>query len=136
MRTNPTEQTLHDLCIETTMCQTNENTALVVRRITSDLEVDGSQCNLYVILKQSLFFYDFFCGWYSLLNWFSYNNLFQIVQHRNFRNLNRWILTQWKHPDSQVNAFWYHFKVIKRYIFHYLMQSVLIPGSQSFFVIL
>ena len=54
----------------------------------------------------------------------------------NFRNLNRVIFIQRKHLKSQVNAFWYCFKVIKRYTFHYLIKSVLILGNQSSFEIL
>ena len=59
MRRNPTEQTLHET-IETTTRQTNENTALVIRRITSDLEIDEGHWNFYVILKQSFVFFTTF----------------------------------------------------------------------------
>ena len=65
MRANPTKQTLHGLCIETAMGQANENTTPRIRRITRDLKVDGSQSNFYVILKQLLLFYDFFCWRFS-----------------------------------------------------------------------
>ena len=60
-----------------------------------DLKVDGCQSNLYVTLKQMFFykFYDFFCKRHSLMNRPCYNNLFQFMQHDNFRNLNRVIFT-------------------------------------------
>ena len=57
-----------------------------------DLEVDEYQSNLYVMLKQFLLFYEFYdfsCRRYSLMNRPCYNNLFQFMQHDNFRNLNR-----------------------------------------------
>ena len=62
-------------------------------------------------------FYEFFCRWYSLMNWPCYKTLFQITQHANFRNLNRVIFTQWKHLEFWVHAFWYCFKAIKKYTF-------------------
>ena len=65
-------------------------------------------------------FYDFFCRRHSLMNRSCYNNLFQFMQHDNFRNLNRVIFTHWKHLESLVNAFWY-----------YLMKSAPIPRNQS-----
>ena len=58
------------------------------------------------------------------------------MQHDNFRNLNRVIFNHRKHLESRVNAFWYCFPVIKRYIFHYLMKSAHIPGNRSSFEIL
>ena len=93
----------------------------------------------YVMLKQLSFFYifyDLFCRRHSLINWPCYNNLFQLMQHDNFRNLNRVIFTHWKHLQSWLNVFWYCFPVIKRWIFHYLMKSAPIPGNQSSFEIL
>ena len=57
-----------------------------------DLEVDEYQSNLYVMLKQFLLFYEFYdfsCRRYSLMNRPCYDNLFQFMQHDNFRNLNR-----------------------------------------------
>ena len=36
-------------------------------------------------------FYDFFCCRYSLMNRSCYNNLFQFMQHDDFRNLN-WVI--------------------------------------------
>ena len=80
-------------------------------------------------------FYDFFCWRYALINWPCYNNLFQIMQHDNFRNLNGVIFTQWK-LKSRIHGFWYCFKVIKQYRFHYFMKLVPIPGKQSSFEIL
>ena len=80
-------------------------------------------------------FYDFFCWRYSLVNRSCYNNLFQFMQHDDFRNLNRVTFTCWKHLEFRVNAFWC-FPVIKRYTFHYLMKSAPIPGNQSSFEIL
>ena len=53
-------------------------------------------------------FYDFFCRR-------CYNNLFQFMQHDNFRNLNRLIFTHWKQLQSRVNVFWVCFLVIKRW---------------------
>ena len=81
-------------------------------------------------------FYNFFCREHSLMNRPYYNKLFQIIQHGNSPNLNRVIFTQWEHLESLVNAFWYCFKVIKPYTFHYLMKLVPIPGIQSSFEIL
>ena len=75
---------------------------------------------IYAISKQLLFFYkfsDFFFRRYSLMNRESCNNLFRLMQHDNFRNLNRLIFIHWKHFESRVDAFWYCFPVIKRYIF-------------------
>ena len=80
--------------------------------------------------------YNFFCMQDSLISWPFYNNLFQVIQHNNFWNLNRVIFTQWKHVESWVNVFRYCFKVIKQYTFHHLMNLVLIPGSQSSYEIL
>ena len=106
---------------------------------TRNLKVDGCQSDWYVMLKQLLIFYifcDFFYRRYSLVNQPCYNNLFYFMQHDNFRNLNRVIFTHWKHLQSRVNAFWYCFPVIKRYIFHYLIKSTPITGNQSSFEIL
>ena len=103
--------------------------------IIDDMLCFRHQSNLYVMLKQLLFFYnfyDFFCRRHSLMNRPCYNNLFQFMQHDNFRNLNRVIFTNWNHLHSWVNDFWYCFPVIKWYTFHYLMKSTPIPGSQSF----
>ena len=58
------------------------------------------------------------------------------MQHDNFRKLKRVIFTQWKNLESRVNAFSYHFPVIKRYTFYYLMKSAPISGNQSSFEIL
>ena len=58
------------------------------------------------------------------------------MQNDNFWNLNWVIFTDWKHLQSRVNAFWYCFPKIKRFIFHYFMKSALIPGNQSSFEIL
>ena len=104
-----------------------------------DLEVDEYQSNLYVMLKQFLLFYEFYdfsCRRYSLMNRPCYNNLFQFMQHDNFRNLNRIISIHWIHLESWVKAFWYCFRVIKKYTFHYLKNSVPIRGNQSSFKIL
>ena len=38
-------------------------------------------------------FCDFFCRRHSLMSQPSYNNLFQFMQHDNFRNLNKVIFT-------------------------------------------
>ena len=56
-----------------------------------------------------------------------YNNLLQIMQHVNLRNLNRVTFTEWKHLASRVNVC---FKVIKQYDFHYLMKLVPYPESK------
>ena len=104
-----------------------------------DLKVDGCQSNLYVMIKQPLLFYklyEFFCRRHSLMNGPCYNSLFQFMQHKNFRKLNRVIFNHWKHLQSQVNVFWHYFPVIKRYTFHYLMKLSRIPGNQSSFEIL
>ena len=104
-----------------------------------DLEVDEYQSNLYVMLKQFLLFYEFYdfsCRRYSLMNRPCYNNLFQFMQHDNFRNLNRVISIHWIHLESWVKAFWYCFRVIKKYTFHYLKNSIPIRGNQSSFKIL
>ena len=94
--------------------------------LTRNLKVDGCQSNLYVTLKQLLFFYkfyDFFCRRHSLMNRPCYNNLFQVMQYDNFQNFSKEIFTHWKHLESQVNALLYYcFPVIKRYTFHYLMK--------------
>ena len=87
-----------------------------------DLKVDGCQSNLYVMLKQLLFFYkfyNFFGRGHSLIKQPCYNNIFQFIQH-----------------ESRVNTFWYCFPVIRRYTFHYLMKWALILGNQSSFEIL
>ena len=91
--------------------------------ITRNLKVDGYQSNVNVMLKQFLLFckfYDVFCGPNSFMNRPCFNNLFQIMQYDNFRNLNSVIFTQWKHLETRVDAFWYYFKEIKWYTFHYL----------------
>ena len=62
------------------------------------------QCNLNVILKQ--LFCNFFCQQHSLMNRPGYNNLFQVKEQENFRNLNWLIFCTWKHIKSKVNAFW------------------------------
>ena len=85
------------------------------------------------------FFYkfcNFFCRRHSLMNRPWYNNLFQFMQHVNFRNINRVIFTHWKHLQSWINAFWYCSPVIKWYTFHYLMKFAPIPGNHSSFEIL
>ena len=95
--------------------------------LTRNLKVDGCQSNLYVTLKQLLFFYkfyDFFCRRHSLMNRPCYNNLFQFMQHASFQNLNRVIFTHWKHLESRVDAFWHCFPVIKQYTFHCLMKRL------------
>ena len=98
-----------------------------------NLEVDGYQSNLYV-----MFFYKFykFCWRHSLTNRPCYNNLFQFMQHDNFRNLNRVVFTHWKHLESRVNDLWNCFPVIKWYTFLYSMKSAPSPGNQSSFQIL
>ena len=68
----------------------------ILRKI-KDLKVDRCQSNLYVRLKQLLFF----CKFYD----FFYNNLFQFMQHDNFRNSNRVIFTHRKHLLSELMAF-------------------------------
>ena len=82
------------------------------------LKVDGCKSNSHVMLNQLLFykFYDFFCRLHSLMNRPCYNDLFQFMQHGNFRNLNRVIFTRWKHLDFRVNVF----SAVKRHTFHYL----------------
>ena len=85
-----------------------------------NLKVDGCQSNVYVMLKQLFFFhefYNFFCRWHFLMNWPCYNNLFQFMQHENFRNLNRMIFVYWKHIGPRVNDFCYRIWGIKRYTF-------------------
>ena len=59
-----------------------------------DLKVDWCQSNLHVMLKLLYFkiivfykFYDIFCRRHSSMNNPCYNNLFQCMQHDNFRNL-------------------------------------------------
>ena len=92
------------------------------------------------MLKQLLFFfckfYDFFCRRHSLMNRPCYNNLFQIRQHDNFRNVNRVFLISENNLEFRVNGIWYCFKVIKQCAFHYLMKSVPITGKLSSFEIL
>ena len=78
-------------------------------------------------------FYEFFCRRHFLMNRRCYKNLFQFMQHDNFRNLNWVIFTHWKHLESWVNVFWYCFPVMT---FHYLMKLVPIPGNQSSFELL
>ena len=80
-------------------------------------------------------FYDIFCSRHSLMNRLCYNNLFQFIQHDNFRILNRVVFTHWKHLQIR-NAFWYCFPVIQRYTIHYLMKSTSIARNQSSFEIL
>ena len=95
---------------------------------TRDRKVNGCQSKLCVILKQLLFlykFYDFFCRWHSLMN----RHIVQIMQHDNIRNLTSVFFIQWKHLDPRVNAFWYCFKVIKRYTFPCLIKSIPITGN-------
>ena len=53
------------------------------------------------------------------------------MQHDNFRNLNRLIFIRWKHLETQVDTFWYYFKVAL-----YLMKSITNPQNQSSFEIL
>ena len=77
-------------------------------------------------------FYNFFCRRYSLMNRPCHNNLFQFMQHDNFRNLNRVIFIYWKHLECRANAFWYLLSVIKRYAFPYFMKSVPIPKTGLF----
>ena len=103
-----------------------------------NLKEDGSQPKFFIILKQLLPYYTFYhfsCSWHSLMNQPS-NNLLQIMQHGIVWNLNRVIFAQWKHLETKVNAFWYCMKVIKRYPFHYLIESVPVPRNQSPFEIL
>ena len=105
------------------------------KRYTRDLKVDKCQLNLYVMLKQLLFFYkfyNFFCRRHSLMNQPCYNNLFQFMQHDKFRNLDRVVFPL----QSRVNGLWYYFIVIKRYTFQYLMKSTPVLGNQSSFEIL
>ena len=102
---------------------------------TRDLKVDRCHSNFYVMLKQLLFFYkfyNFFCRRHSLMNRPCYNNIFQLIQHDNFWNLNRVFFTHWKLVESRVNALWCYFPVIRPY----LMKSAPIPGNQSSFEIL
>ena len=73
----------------------------------------------------------FFCRRHSLMNWPCYNNLFKIVQHGIFRDLNRVIFTQWKLLKSQVDTFRYCLTVLKRHTFPCLLESAPIPGNQS-----
>ena len=98
-------------------------------------------CMLYFdkSLLQLLFLISFttsFCRRHSLMNQPCYNNLFQIMQHDNFWNLNGVNFTKWKHLESQFSAVWCCFKVIKQYNFHYLLKSIPIPGNKSSFEIL
>ena len=64
--------------------------------------MDGCQSNLYVMLKQVLFFINFtsFVRRHSLMNRLCYNNLFQFMQQGNFLNLNRVLFTHRKHLKS------------------------------------
>ena len=90
------------------------------------------KCYVKKIIAFLYKFYDFFCWQDSLMNRPCYNNLFQFMQNDNFRNLNTVIFTDWKQPDSRVNAFWYYLPVIN----WYLMKLAPIPGNQSSFEIL
>ena len=51
-----------------------------------NLEVDGCQPNLHVMLKVTVFykFYEFFCRRHSLMNRLCYDSLFQIMLYSNF----------------------------------------------------
>ena len=91
-------------------------------------------CYVQIIIIFYKFYY-FFCRRHSLMNQPCYNNLLQIMQHHNFRNLNRVIFTHWKQLESRVNAFWYCFPVIKQYI---LLSDEIgsIPRNQRSFEIL
>ena len=70
-------------------------------------------------------FYNFFWWQHSLKNQPCYNNLFQIMQYKNFLKLNGMVFTL----ESRVSAFWYCFKAIKQYTFLYLMKLILISGN-------
>ena len=77
---------------------------------TRNLEVDGCQSNLDVMLKQLLFFTSFVTSFLGGILWWTdrcYNDLFLFMQHDNFRNLNRVIVTHIKHLESRNNVFWY-----------------------------
>ena len=88
-------------------------------------------------VKLTILFYKFFCRRHSLMGRPCYSNLFQIMQHDNFRNLNRVIFTQLKHLSPQLMPFdTARVKAIKRYAFQDLMKSVSIPRNQSSFEIL
>ena len=93
-------------------------------------------CHVKTIIVFFYKFDDFFCRRHSLMNRLCYNNLYQFMRHDNFRNLNMVISTYWKHLQSQINAFWFCFPVIKRYTFNYSIKSALIPGNHSSFRIL
>ena len=62
-------------------------------------------CYVKTIIIVFYKFYGFFGRQHSLMNRPCYNNLFQFMQLDNFRNLNRVILTYWKHLDSRVMPF-------------------------------
>lgn len=62
----------------------------------------------------------------------SYNNLFQITERGNIQNLNMVIFARPKHLKSWVNAFWYCFNEIKRYMVYYLLKVVPIPEPELF----
>ena len=87
----------------------------------SDHGFESRLISLELICNVNYFFklYVFFCRRHSLMNRPCYNNLFQFMQHDNFRNLNRVVSTQSKHLESRVNAFWYCFPEIKRCTFYY-----------------
>ena len=59
-----------------------------------DLEVE--ECHVKTIIVFFNKFYDFFGRPHSLMNepWCRHNNIFEIMQYSNFRNLNRVIFTQ------------------------------------------
>ena len=88
------------------------------------------------MLKQWSFFYTFY---YFQALYFDETtllcNLVGIMQHDNFRNLNRMLFSQWKHLELRVNVFWYCFKVINCDAILYLMKSTSIPGIQNSFEI-
>ena len=73
-----------------------------------------------------------FCRQHCLINPLCCSNFFQIMQHDECRVIS----TLWNHLAFLFNTYWYCFKVIKRYIFHYLMKSIPIPENQSPFKIL
>ena len=90
----------------------------------------------YLCQNNYCFFINFTTSFVGGILWWTkqpcYNNLFQFMQHDNFRNLNRVTFACWKHLEFRVNAFWC-FPVIKRYTFHYLMKSAPISGHQNSF---
>lgn len=90
---------------------------------------------LVFYIKTTIVFVSFTSRQPFLINWSCNDNLFQIIQHSNFRILNRVIFTLWKHLELWVNIFWCYFKVIRRCKFDYLMKSVPIPRNKSSFEI-